>query len=108
MQKAFKTSVKMCGLSPLASFYFETSTKTTLLFSEQVCDVHDVEWRMLFGLTYLDFCDFLKISIYFLWPLIELVLQLCNEIIQLKFYHYFFKNSDVEGLIVHQASYLSG
>ena len=47
--------------------------------------------RMVFGLTYLDFCDFLKISIYFLWPLIELVLQLCNEIIQLKFYHYFLK-----------------
>ena len=61
-----------------------------------------------FGLTYLDFCDFLKISIYFLWPLIELVLQLCNEIIQLKFYHYFLKNSDVKVLIVHQASYLSG
>lgn len=60
-------------------------------YSEQVSDVHDVEWRMVLGLTYLDFCDFLKISIYFLWPLRELVLQLCNEIIQLKFYHYFFK-----------------
>ena len=77
-------------------------------YSEQVSDVHDVEWRMVSGLTYLDFCDFLKISIYFLWPLIELVLQLCNEIIQLKFYHYFLKNSDVKVLIVHQASYLSG
>ena len=63
--------------------------KGTGCYSEQVCDIHDVEWRMVFGLTYLDFCVFLKISIYFLWPLIELVLQLCNEIIQLKFYHYF-------------------
>lgn len=64
--------------------------KGTGCYSEQVCDIHDVEWRMVFGLTYLDFCVFLKISIYFLWLLIELVLQLCNEIIQLKFYHYFF------------------
>ena len=55
---------------------------------------------MVLGLTYLDFCDFLKISIYFLWPLIELVLQLCNEIIQLKFYHYFFNIQTLRYLFI--------
>ena len=33
----FKTPVKMCGLSPFASFYFETSTKTALLFLHITC-----------------------------------------------------------------------
>ena len=35
--EVFKTPVKMCGLSPLASFYFETSTKTALLFLHITC-----------------------------------------------------------------------
>ena len=35
--EVFKTPVKMCDLSPLASFYFETSTKTALLFLHIAC-----------------------------------------------------------------------